>query len=106
MVFLFIEIPFSSRNRRVHNTRVMASSTATSSDSVELRVFNFCLRETEMTDPDLFWASTCGSESGDPNFIIAPVCERKSGWTAKDASIHHFIDFVLLAADSFSVSFG
>jgi hypothetical protein len=55
----------------------MQSSTETSWDSVELRVFSFCLVEVTM---------------GNPRPIVRPppVCPRIPGWTAKDPSTHHF----------------
>jgi hypothetical protein len=54
----------------------MQSSTETSSNSVELRVFSFCLVEVTMRNPR-------------PIVRPPPVCPRIPGCTAKDPSTHH-----------------
>ena len=60
----------------VQHTAGMQSSTATISDSVELRVLSFCFVELTMGKPL-------------PMLRPPPVCPRISGCTPNDPSIHH-----------------
>ena len=57
----------ASRNKRVHNTRPMASFTPTNSASVELLVLIFCLVDSEKMEPRLF------------DFHVRPVRKRNVG---------------------------
>ena len=55
----------------------MKSSAPTSSVSIELRVLSFCFMELTMGNPR-------------PKDNPPPECPRMLGWTANDASTHHF----------------
>ena len=55
----------------------MKSSAPTSSVSVELRVLSFCFVEITIGNPR-------------PKYNPPPECPRMLGWTANDASTHHF----------------
>ena len=62
---------------RVQQIAGMKSSAPTISVSVELRVLSFCLVELTMGNPL-------------PKDNPPPECPRMLGWTANDASTHHF----------------
>ena len=70
-------IPCASRKYRIHNSWGIRSSTPTSSASVDLFVFSFCLFEAEYRAP-------C------PIVIIPPVWLFMSWCTANATSTHNF----------------
>ena len=69
--------PCASKKYRVQQIAGMKSSAPTISVSVELRVFSFCLVELTIGNPL-------------PKDSPPPECPRMFGWTANDASTHHF----------------
>ena len=83
--------PCHSMNNLVHRIFVMASSVPTNSDLHELRVFNFCLDNILCRVPS-------------PIVNSAPVCDLKSGCTAKLASTYH-LSTCRLSAVSVKISF-
>ena len=70
-------IPCASKKYRIHNIWGNRSSPPTSSASVDLFVFSFCLFEAEYRAPL-------------PIDIIPPLCLFMLWWTVNAASTHHF----------------
>ena len=90
-IFSLIRYPCVSTNNCVHSIFVLPSLHPTSSNAVELCVFIFCFKDLDWTAPL-------------PNVITTPVCDQKSGCTAKLASTYHLMTFKL-SAESVKTSF-